>query len=142
MARPKLNVHDRTMRIALQSALFRAVRRQGVKQMIAEKELNIKNNKEDGAVWRKIGRGSQLVGVNTLNEMIEKAEQLGWCVAGEIYSSAEKLADTRDSQIIEAEIETWKDKIEDIAMLTRLGGINAQEQIIESLKNAISIIES
>lgn len=142
MARPKLNDHDRTMRIALQSALFRAVRRQGVKQMIAEMELNIKNNKEDGAVWRKIGRGSQLVGVNTLNEMIEKAEQLGWCVASKIYSSAEKLADTRDAEIIEAQIEEYRDQIENIAMFCRLASINAQEQIIESLKNAISIIES
>lgn len=142
MARPKLEDVDRTYRIALQSALFRAVRARGIKQMMVEIELNITNKKEDGAVWRKIGRGAQLVGLDSLCEMIEKAEKLRWCVASDIYDDAEKLVDIRDSQVIEAEIVKMKDTIENIAIFCRLGSIDAQDQIIQSLKDAIKIIES
>lgn len=142
MARPKKDATEKSLQICLQTALYRAVQKCGEKQIVVEKTLKLTNSKEDGAVWRKFGRGVHPVSEEKLHQMILDAEREGWCNPTEIYAQTQDLLEARDAGIIEQRMDNWIAQIEDMAILCRFGSIDNQNKIVYALKEALRVIES
>lgn len=141
MSRTRTQPSEMSKRKSLQKALFISLKNKNVKQIYAEDFFGLGNAKGDGAIWRKFGQGTQMVSTSRLIDMIEKAEGMGWCDSNEIFSHASESIVIREMEIIDEYINGWKEKIEIIALLTKYGNIEAQNQIIETLEAAIKIIK-
>ena len=141
MGRPRTKPLEKSMRISLQKALFISLKNKNVKQIYAEDFFGLGNANGDGAIWRKFGQGTHVVSPTRLFDMIEKAERMGWCEFNEIFSHSAEFNAIQDMETVDEYINGWKEKIEDIALLTKFGKIEAQNQIIETLEAAIKTIK-
>lgn len=137
MGRNKLTIDDKNQRVAIQSALFNAVSLKRLQQEKIELNLDIKNSAQDGSVWRKIGRGAQLLKMDTLIAMVLKAEQLKWCNANEILSADSQVNDMRDREIIHQRLEDWRGRVEDMTLLCSFGSPATKDQLIDIFETAI-----
>lgn len=143
MARPKMDRYEKSLRICMQTELYRAINASSnAKHVRIEIDLKLKNSKQDGAVWRKVGRGVHLVSRDKLDEMISSADELGWCDSQEIYASVQNILETRDAGIIEDRMDDWIAQIEDMAILCRFGTLDNQNKIVKALEDAIKVLQS
>ena len=152
VAKQKNNPSELAMRKSLQMALFSEVNQRGVLQKIAELELGFGNALLDGAVWRKFGKGDQMVSLKTLFIMIDKAEDKKWCDLDTIYASISNTTnelELRDDLIIEGiikawmeQLELWMRQIEDMVLLSKLGSIDNINEVVKALEDAIKRIRS
>lgn len=137
MGRKKQDEDAINQKVAIQSAFFKALSLTGVEQYKIELNLGIGNSSQDGSVWRKIGRGVQLLKMESLIEKVLLAERLGWCNSAEILSAAADVNRMRDQNIIEEHIKEWTERVSDMTLLCSFGTTTTKNQMINVFEAAI-----
>jgi|GEM_PF-5476024 len=139
MGRNRLDESDANERRNLQQVICHLLknRRPDLSHSECEYLLDIANSAKDGAVFRKIARGKQLVSRLKLEKMIHECEKALIFTEQEVLEEMQIFFEKRDCEIIKARVVDICEQLDVMSELVLMGGIESQDQFIKKMLETI-----
>jgi len=143
MGRKKLEKHEVEEREIEQQAICFLIKKHRPEMTDGQIEamLNISNHLEDGAVFRRISRGKQLVSPLKIDEMIRICGHENIFTYEEVTEEMRDFYTKRDNELLQVKLEEWKSQLSSMAMLAFEGDARFKDALIAELKKTINDVK-
>jgi hypothetical protein len=106
-----------------------------------EAMLNISNHLQDGAVFRRIARGKQLVSPLKIDEMIRICGHENIFTYEEVTEEMRDFYRKRDNELLQVKLEEWKSQLSNMAMLSHEGDARLKDALVAELEKTINDVK-
>ena len=143
MGRNRLDELDASERRNLQQVICHLLknRRPDLNHSEYENLLDIANSAKDGAVFRKIARGKQLVSRLKLEKMIHICEKASILTEQEVREEMQIFFDRYDDEIIRAKFVEFCEQLDVMSTLILMSNIEIQDEFIKEMIKTIKKVK-
>lgn len=143
MGRKKLDENDANERRKMQQVICQMIkeRRPELNHSEFEDLLLIANSVKDGAMFRKIARGKQLISRLKINQMINECEKANIFTEQELLTEMESFFEKRDDAMIKTQLNDFFEQLDVMTALVLNGTVNVQDVFIKKMTETINKVK-